>query len=233
MKENDKAIFLHRIPYSESSLIVTLYTFQNGIQKFLFQGGKKKASGLFPLSLNEIHYYRRPDSELGKLTTVIPYEMLHSISLNPLKSTIAFFLVDVLMKCLQTNQSDPELYLFTEQKIIELDEKEDLSLYVILFLLEFSEQMGIQPSLENENKLFFHLQDGEFSNKHSREELVAEGEAVFLIQELLKNKETQSTEYSKKVKQEAFEILILYYKLHIPKFEIQKSLDIIREILYN
>ena len=68
MKSTDKAILLNRINYSESSLIITYYTLNNGIQKFLFQGGKKKANNLFPLSISEITYYNRPDSSLGKVT---------------------------------------------------------------------------------------------------------------------------------------------------------------------
>lgn len=231
MKETDKAIFLHRIHYSESSLIITFYTFKNGIQKFLFQGGKKKAGGLFPLALSEIHYYRRPDSELGKLTQIAPYEMLHAISLNPIKSTIAFFIADVFIKCLQTNQSDPDLFAFAEQKIISLNMEDDLTIFVTRFLLEFSEHLGIQPNLEAINKKCFHLQDGEFSDSHSKEEIFAEGQAVELLQDILRKNEGGT--FTKEIKQEAFEIMILYYKLHIPRFDVQKSLDVIREILYN
>lgn len=230
MKENDKAIFLHRIHYSESSLIATFYTYRTGIQKFIFQGGKKKATGLFPLSLSEIHYYRRPDSDLGKLTAVAPYEMLHDLSSNPLKSTIAFFLVDVLKQCLQTDQSDPELFLFVERQIISLDEQEDLSVFVTQFLLEFSEHMGISPSLEIENKKFFYLQDGEFSDIDRKGELIASGQASELIQNLLRGEEVKDV--SKDIKQETFELMVIYYRLHIPRFDVQKSLEIIREILY-
>lgn len=231
MKENDKAIFLHRIHYSESSLIATFYTYRNGIQKYIFQGGKKKATGLFPLSLSEIHFYRRPDSDLGKLTAVAPYEMLHDLSSNPLKSTIAFFLVDVLKQCLQTDQSDPGLFHFVERQIISLNNQEDLSVFVTNFLLEFSEHMGIDPSLESVNKKHFYLQDGEFSDVDRKGELVASGQSAELIQNLLRKKEI--IDVTKDIKQEAFELMVIYYRLHIPKFDVQKSLEIIREILYN
>lgn len=231
MKENDKAILLHRIAYSESSLIVTYYTYRSGVQKFIFQGGKKKATSLFPLSLSEIHYYRRPDSDLGKLTSVTPLVMLHELSSNPIKSTIVFFLVDVLRQCLQTDQSDPELFSFVESKIISLNKEEDLSLFVIRFLLEFSEHMGIEPSLETENKKYFYLQDGEFTDFERKGDLFAGVESSELIQNLLRK--IDNNEASKIVKQETFEFMVVYYKLHIPRFNVQKSLEIIREILYN
>lgn len=230
MKQNDKAIFLHRVNYSESSLIVTFYTLESGLQKFIFQGGKKKGQGLFPLSLCDIHYYRRPDSELGKLTDAFPYEMLHGISGNPLKSTLAFFMIDVLKQCLQTDQSDPALYSFVERSILVLNDQEDLSLYSITFLVEFAEHMGIEPSIYADNKRFFHLQDGEFSDFSRMGELVAEGECVELIQTILRRESVGFV--SKKVRQEALNAMIHYYKLHIPRFDVDKSLEIIYEILY-
>jgi len=231
VKQVDKAIFLHRINYSESSLIVTFYTYHNGIQKFIFQGGKKKSNSLFPLSLCEIEFYRRPDSELGKLTNARTYEMLYDISVNPFKSTIAFFLVDVLRQCLQTVQSDPELFSFLEQKILSLKTIEDLGLFVSRFMIEFSEQMGIEPHLQSEDKRFFHLQEGEFSDFDRNDELNAEGQSVLLIQQLLRKGD--SIDFPSAIKRDAFEIMVKYYRLHIPGFDVQKSLDVIREILYN
>lgn len=230
MKQNDKAIFLHRINYSESSLIVTFYTLENGIQKFIFQGGKKKGQGLFPLSLCDIHYYRRPDSELGKLTAAFPYEMLHGVTQNPLKSTLAFFMVDVLKQCLQTDQSDPALFSFIERSVLILNDQEDLSLFGIIFLVHLAEHMGIEPSIYEDNKRFFHLQDGEFSDFSRIGELVAEGECVELIQTILRRESVDAI--SKKVRQEALDSMIQYYKLHIPRFDVGKSLEIIHEILY-
>ena len=230
MKETDKAIFLHRIHFSESSLIVTFYTFRNGLQKFIFQGGKKKPSGLFPLSLSEINYYRRPDSDLGKVTTVQPYHMLHQLTGNPLKSTIAFFIGDVLKQCLQTDQSDPRLFYFVEQQIILLDAEEEVSLFALKFLLQFAEHMGIDPSLEVVNKKYFYLQDGEFSDSERKGEIVSNQATAELIQELLRSNKTEG--YPKETKQETLETLLLYYKLHIPKFDVQKSLEIVRDILY-
>ena len=84
MKRTDKAILLNRISYSESSLIITFYTFENGIQKFIFQGGKKKAHQLFPLAISEITYYKRPDSDLGKLTSSESKRILNELPFNPI-----------------------------------------------------------------------------------------------------------------------------------------------------
>ena len=231
MKQSDTAIFIHRINYSESSLIVTFYTLQNGIQKFIFQGGKKKGTALFPLSICEIIYYRRPDSELGKLTEAKPHQALQDIPMNPVKATIAFFMVDVLKQCLQTDQHDISLFRFLEKTIVTLNVTTDLSLFATQFLIDFSLHMGIDPHIQESNKRYFHLQDGDFSAFDRTGELVADGPPVVLIQSLLR-KETISNP-TKELKSDVFDIMIHYYKLHVPNFNIQKSLDVIKEILYS
>lgn len=185
---------------------------------------------LFPLSLCEIQFYRRPDSDLGKLTEATQYQTLSDLLENPYKSTISFFLVDVLKQCLQTDQSDPALYYYVENTIIKLDEVTDINLFVLSFLLDFSGQLGISPNLSFENQKYFHLQEGEFSDQDRIGEINAAGDSVSLIQNLLRKE--GNFHYPKQTIQESFETILLYYKLHIPRFDVQKSLEVIREILY-
>ena len=72
MKFQDRGIVLSRSAYSETSLIVTLFTESFGVQTFLFQGAKKKKGlVLFPLATVDITYYRRSDSQMGKLTEIV------------------------------------------------------------------------------------------------------------------------------------------------------------------
>lgn len=231
MKESDNAIFLHRINYSETSLIATFYTQTHGIQKFMFQGGKKKGTSLFPLSLCEITYYKRPDSELGKLTEARPSDMLIELFSNPMKATLAFFMADVIKQCLQTDQADPQLFHFLTRSIHALDAADDLSSFSTEFLIGFSEQLGIAPQIAEKNCLYFHLQDGDFSDFERLGELVATGEGIQFIQHFLRGSANQI--YTKLTKKEAFETMLTYFKLHIPRFNVDSSLAIIHDVLYN
>lgn len=231
MKQSDNAIFLHRITYSETSLIATFYTQHHGIQKFMFQGGKKKGTSLFPLSLCEITFYKRPDSELGKLTEARSSEILIELFSNPMKATLAFFMADVIKQCLQTDQSDPQVFQFLSRSIHALDKAEDLSYISTEFLIGFSEQLGIEPHLQEKNCTYFHLQDGDFSDFDRLGELVATGAGVEFIQTLLRG--STSISESKQTKKEAFEIMLNYFKLHIPRFNVDQSLAIIHDVLYN
>jgi len=227
LKQTDLAILLHRISYSETSLVVTYYTKSRGIQKFLYQGGKKKGSTLFPLSVCEIVYYHRLDSELGKLTEAQPAIPLDGILTHPIKSTIAFFIADILKQTLQTNQSEEQLFAFLYSEIALLNSKTDLALYPLQFLAKYTEYIGIAPQLVQEPR-YFNLMEGEFHSDYRPGELEID---PILCSELLKIFE--NLEPDKRYKKELFNILIHYFKIHSPKFDISQSLQVISEVLYD
>lgn len=230
MKLTDKAILLNRINYSESSLIITYYTLKNGIQKFLFQGGKKKANNLFPLSISEITYYNRPDSSLGKVTASETSKILNEIPFDPVKSTIAFFIAEVLSKCLQTEESEHLLFQFLEEKISELDQNKEIALFPIQFLIDFSEFLGIQPHVLDDNGTYFNLMEGTISDYKPDGDIYANGEVTKLVSAFILKK--SNIEHTKKLRAEALDILIQYFQLHIPQFKTLKTLEVIREVLY-
>jgi DNA repair protein RecO (recombination protein O) len=232
VKKTDKAILLHRISYSESSLILTFYTFENGIQKFIFQGGKKKVNQLFPLALSEITYYKRPDSTLGKISSSDSYHPLSNLPFHPIKSTIAFFVAEVLLKCLQTEESEKAFYLFIENEIINLDKEEDVSFFPILFLLKLSYHMGIYPNTVSEPFLYFNLMEGEIGSIKPIGDIFHEGNTVNLLSKLITNQTIDKEDFSKQIRNDALQILIQYFQIHIPKFNQLNSLEVIREILY-
>ena len=112
MKQSDYGILLNRISYSENSLITTFFTEKSGIQKFIFLGGKKKAGNLFPLGIYELTYFKRPDSELGKLNQAILDNSMNDIFFNPVKSVIAFFVSEILYQGIKSEEKDSELFSF-------------------------------------------------------------------------------------------------------------------------
>lgn len=230
MKFTDKAILLNRINYSESSLIITYYTLQNGIQKFLFQGGKKKANNLFPLSISEITYYSRPDSTLGKVTASETTQILSELPFHPIKSTIAFFIAEFLSKCLQTEEKEVLLFHFLEEKIIFLDKEKDISLFPIQFLLDFSEFLGIQPHVISKTGNYFNLMEGDISETKPIGDIFAQGEPVQLIHACLAKE--SDIQHTNKLRNETLDVLIQYFQLHIPQFKTLKTLEVIREVLY-
>lgn len=226
MKQTDIGIFLHRTSFSESSVIATFYTQNEGIQKFVFQGAKKKNNNLFPLNICELTFYRRPDSELGKLTQADSFVVLDSIISNPVKSVTAFFIADVIRHSLQTNEKETETFHFLHRSILELHQADELGTFPLVFLVNFTPFIGIHPSMSNEIPLYFNLKEGEFHSDYRHGELYEEGENVKHLFALFCHREIPLS-----FRKKALEILLNYYRLHIPGFDVSKSLEIIREVL--
>lgn len=225
MKQTDYGIFIHRIPYSESSLIVTFYTFQGGIRKFIFQGAKKKNAVLFPLNICELDFYHRQDSELGKLTNASSVYPLDGIFGHPVRATVAFFIADVLRQTLQTNQHESELYRFLEHEIRRLNAGDQLTLFPLHFLVTYTHHIGIAPQMED-NPRYFSLQEGEFHNDTRPGELMVDGDVCTALYALFSGREPENA-----IRKAALKTLLDYYRMHVPGFNVSQSLEIVSTIL--
>jgi len=231
VKKTDIGILLHRVTFSESSWITTFYTQKMGIQQFIFRGAKRKKYNLFPLNVCELTYYVRSDSELGKLThidTELSHTMLFS---DPRKHIIAFFIADVIRKSLRTTEVEPHLFQFFKQTITEINQADILHSLPLNFLADFTTYIGIRPNQCDNNPVFFDLEQGEFFSKNMSERKYVESGQVARELFLLFFSETNHfIEYSV-IRKQVLNVLLRYYATHIPNFNINKSLEIIREIL--
>jgi DNA repair protein RecO (recombination protein O) len=233
LKTLTKGIFIHKIAYSESSYIVVFYTENLGLQRFIFQGGKKKAALLFPCSLCEIGYYKRADSELGTLVYVASFVLLKCIPFSPVYSTVAFFYADVLRNVLKGESKDKGLFDFLKTYIPYTDEllQHELPMAVLYFLIKLLSKLGVEPKTNNKIQQYFYLESGIFSNNDNKHLLSHTGVGVKLIQEILLNMTV--TQISKEAEKEALTIIIFYYEIHIQSFKVNRTLEILRAILYD
>lgn len=228
MKSTDTGIFLQRNVYSDSSLIVTFLCAEFGLRKFIFRGGRKKAHGIFPLSVSELNFYGRPDSELLNLTSVEPCKVVE-FAFDPVKSTIAFFMAEVIRKSITQDQVDQTFYNFAIDWIEELESTRDLALFPLAFLVGTTEIMGIRPLISNTNDEVFNLESGEFQSHETSLEPSASGPAVVLIACLLNGGLIDSNLRS--YREEAMEIMLRYFKVHVPRFQKLDSYEVVKEVL--
>jgi DNA repair protein RecO (recombination protein O) len=231
MKQTDIGILLNRISYSENSLIATFFTEKSGIQKFIFLGGKKKSGNLFPLGIYELTFYKRPDSELGKINQAVLVNSMQNIFLNPIKSVIVFFVAEILYQSIKTEEKDAELFLFINNEINQLESEEQLKVYPALFLLKLITYLGIKPHVENVNSQYFDLEQGVFTSNPTNLDKSINSSASRAIRDFLLENE-HNTELLQANGKEVISILIAYLTIHLPSFKGQKSLELVRDILH-
>ncbi len=228
MKKKDSAVIIHRINFSNSSLIVQCFTRENGLQSFLYQGGKKKSALVFSLSLCEISFYHRADSQLGKLTDVAPLQPLHNIQLDPIKSSIAFFWADIIRKSFTEGQKDVAFFSFVENQISLLNDATNVHDFNLNFLLRSTEFLGIEPQKASVKK-YLNIEEGIFTDNPIGLQTI-DGDEIIAIQKMLLSLPYQTL--SAELRRKILDVLVKYYQYHIPTFKIDKSLEIIRETLY-
>ena len=226
MKTSDKGFLLHRISYSESSLILVFYTQKSGLAKFIFKGGKKKKIAMHPLGLYEIAAFKRPESELGIISTLQWENPSLKLLDKPLKVLICFFLSDVLRQTLQEEQADTGLFNFLENAMQNLNTSQDDKAFPVQFLIEFIQLLGFEPQTMEDPK-FFDLSNAAFLTESSGLPNEINGPIVTFLNDMFLMEASDLELYK-----EALPIILKYMKLHLPSFDNEKSLGIIKDILY-
>ncbi len=228
MKSIDYGVLIHRSPYSSSSLITTFYTEKNGLQKFIFKGGKKKSHSLFPMAVTELTYYGR-NSDLLSLTDVEAIFPM-TFQFNPIKSSIAYFMAEVVQKCVLVGDPDPHIYSLLKKYVFQLNENEEVQLFPLQFLIDFSDLLGIRPLRNDSTANIFNIDTGNFQHTLSNELRSFKGPSIDLLIHLI-DKTNLELWPEKEVRNDALRIYLNYFSIHIPKFKKLASYEILKEIL--
>src|SRR5690606_18874649 len=117
MQHKTRGIVLKTTKYSESSLVVQVFTEKFGVQSYLVNGARKPkakigASLLQPLHLLEMVVYRRENTSLQRIADARQMPPLQSIPYDSIKRTVTLFLNEVLYKSLRQQTADDSLFNF-------------------------------------------------------------------------------------------------------------------------
>lgn len=235
MKIVDQGIVLGKTDFSESSVVLRVFTKVHGLQSFLFQGAKKKKGvTVLPMQPVEFTYYRRNDSEMGKIgdwSTLFPISQL---SLNPIKSCICFFMAEVTSHLVHQGQPDAE---FVEQLMLELawlNESEELSSYPLWFLAECIRHAGITPDdFDNENATILDFKKGAFVSREPDHPFYNSTHGIETCKLALKTDRSEllAMHLHREERMLAMDAFIAYLSFQISGWRALKSLDVIRTVI--
>jgi len=233
MKTIVNGIILKRISYSETSLIVSIYTLQKGLKTYLFPGGKKKKSNMLqPLALVELETYERPESDLGKISAIESDYVFQSLPFHPIKSGLAFFLAELLASCLKAEEEDAHCFNFLSDEIRFLDNTNELGVYPSWFLLELTKHLGCTPHIVDSQPNYLDLINGTLTSAKPYDHAYIASTSVFWICELLRvtREEGQSLLIPKAERKMLLHDLLTYYKHHLEGFKTPKSLEVLEVV---
>ena len=129
MIQKSRAIVLHHLKYSETSIIVTLYTELFGRQSYIINGirsskSKSKTGLLQALFLLDIEAYHKVGRDVQRMKEFKLAEVYQSIPFDISTSTISLFIAELLSKVLRNEEPDPSVFDFIYDSLLYLDSME-------------------------------------------------------------------------------------------------------------
>ena len=260
MKTKTEAIVLHSVKYGEQKLIVEMFTRQCGRLSFAVQlprsaHAKLKKQYFQPLTLLYIEADIRQQVQLQKISEASLLTPLPSLLSDPSKLAIGLFVCEFLYHALRDEQQNAPLFDYIRTSIEWLDGRDhDFANFHLVFLMHLSRFLGFYPNLESLTPRETFTQKGNNSPRLWRG---AGGEAPYfdlraasfcaqppLHRDFLMPQEASRIHLlmrmdyatlhlfrlSRADRNRILELLIHYYRLHIPQFPELRSLHVLQEL---
>lgn len=159
-----EGIVLQKINYSETSIIVKLLTEHEGVKSFIFPGAKnkkKKGNLIAPLSILSLTYFQRTNNALATIQEIEPSVVFRELPFNPYKSSILFFMNEILNNTVKEQEDNAELFQFLKSALQILDLSNNTSNFPIKFLLLLTKYLGFFPKIADDPR-YFDMREGCF-----------------------------------------------------------------------
>jgi DNA repair protein RecO (recombination protein O) len=242
MLTTTKGIVVHHFKYSENSVIAKIYTQKYGLQSYILNGvrnkkSKNKAVYLQPLSLVELNANHKEKKGLQRVKTIELDYPFNEIPFDIGKSSLAFFLAEILYKSIKEEEANEYLFEFLYNSIKVLDVVgSGYANFHLLFLANLSKYLGFYPQKPvsiGGSKIYFDLQEGCFVKLQPFHSAFVEPPISILVFDVFGTNfdMLDSLKITQKQRKVLLSTLLNYYSLHLSNFDNLKTLDILEEVL--
>ncbi|WP_113654391.1 DNA repair protein RecO [Pedobacter namyangjuensis] len=240
MLHKTRGIVLKTTLYSESSVIVQVFTEKFGIQSYLINGVKKPKAKipmnvLQPLHLLDMVVYHKVNTQLQRVSEARPSPVFKSIPYDVIKNTIVQFLNEVLYKSIRQQGAEDALFSFIYNAISWFDETEKPSAnFHLAFLLKLSRFLGFAPHEQTrKDQKYFDLQEGEFTSLMPiHPYFIEKTEAdFFLLLFSTSFEKIFEIKIDNATRRFLLDKILIYYTLHTASFGQVKSHQVLEDIL--
>jgi len=239
MLHKTRGVVLKTTDYSESSLVVQLFTEKFGLQSYLINGARKprakiSATILQPLHLLDLVVYHREGTGLQRIAEARQQPVFQHIPYDILKRSVALFLNEMLYKSLRQPSPDQPLFEFVYNAVTWLDTLEPVPPdFHLFFLLRLTRFLGFSPAPPKPGQSFFDLKDGVFCRTLPAHAFVLQPPHTAYFAELLTCSPERLAEIRIPVADRRFLLgrVIDFYRLHIEHLGEIKSHEVLEAVL--
>ena len=230
-------IVMHATKYGDTSLVVKIFTQQQGNQSFIIKNAFRKnnrfsASYFTPLAMMDISYDDHSKSSLKYLKDIAPRHPANPLYYDPAKSSILLFYKEILYKLLMDAGEDQTLFGFLQEEIsLVHGAKENFAELPIRFLLRLSTVMGYAPedNFTNENS-YFSLQECRFQHYYIEDAGFLTAQQSLYLHQLLSQEEPIPV--TRGVRNALLKSMVAYFQMHNEHIRKIDSLEILSTILH-
>jgi len=239
-----RGIVLRTVKYGETSLIVSIFTELLGVQSYLVNGvrtSSKKGSGkanLFqPSAILDMVVYHNELKQLQRIKEFRWGYVYRQVLSDVTRHSIAVFMVELLTKCLKQPEANPELFHFSEDSFLHLDDAPDgvAANFPLFFALHLPVFFGFRINDNySADRSYLDLREGDFVQEMPRHPHFLEDKQSFITSQLLKVQqpgELKDIRLNHDFRRNLLFTYETYYKLHVQDFGTMRTLPVLREIL--
>ncbi len=244
-----EAIVLHSLKYGETRLIVDLFTREVGRLSCIIPLPKTPKSRLKkqyfqPMTLLEVEIDHRQRLQLQKLKDARLLSAYGSIPFSPEKLALSLFIAEFLYHALRSEQQNEPLFAYICDSMQWLDTVEvGFANFHLTFLMRLSRFLGFYPNLEvrgerievrdmSDIEMFFDLREGQFCTSAPTHRDFLQPDDARRIHTLMRMDFPTMHLYrlNRMDRNRIVDVLLHYYRLHIPQFPELKSLSVLQEL---
>ena len=234
-----KAIVLHSFKYGESRMIVDMFTEEAGRLSFIISipktsKGRIKKQYFQPMTLLEVECDVRQNVQLQKLKDAHLLTAYTSIPFSPEKLALSLFIAEFLYHALRSEQQDKLLFAYVCDSMQWLDTVEvGFANFHLTFLMRMRRFLGFYPNLDDYvDGCVFDLRTATFSLQVPTHRDFLDSHDSQLIHTLMRMDfpTMHLFQLSHHDRNRITEVLLHYYRLHIPQFPELKSLGVLQEL---
>ena len=247
MISKTEAIVLHSIRYGDSRLIVDMFTRKYGRLSFIVSVGRGGRSSMKkqyfqPLTLLAIEADVRPQQQLQHLRGVELLSPSQSLLSEPGKLSIALFIAEFLYYALRGEQQDSRMFDYINSSLMWLDRCQNhYANFHLVFLMRLSRFLGFFPNLSTHDHhstslasplLYFDLRAATFCIEPPPHHDYLMPEEASHIRPLMRMDFATMHLFclSRVERARLLEVIIRYYRIHLPAFPELRSLSVLHEI---
>lgn len=234
MQHKLRAIVLRSTPYSDSSVIVRMFTDELGMQSYLVNGVRKKKAVITPamlqaLTLLEIEAYHKENSGLQRLKELHVYPLLEQLQLSPLHHLAATVVAECFGRAVREEAANEALFRWMQRQIVGLDASDDPGVEGLALLSRLTEWLGFKPQNDAyQPDAWLNLSEGIFERTRDLHSNYASPQTTrqlgyFLQKDRFAEQDLPGKRY--------LDDLMRLYQIHSPGFSLPRSLDLFRELV--